>query len=172
MEVIDLVVLKKNKNKIYLFSIICIILILSYMFSFTYIIGNSMKKTLNEGDIVLVSKTYEITDIVKGDVAIFDINYKGEKTRIIKRIIGVEGDNIKFENNNLYVNGIKIKENYVPEEMKQENSNFIVPEGKVFVLGDNRNKSEDSRDISIGFINFEYCIYGKAIFNISQFKKL
>lgn len=131
-----------------------------------------MKKTLNEGDIVLVSKTYKIDDITKGDVAIFDINYKGEKTRIIKRIIGIEGDIVKFENNSLYVNDIKIKEDYIQEEMMQENISFTVPKGKVFVLGDNRNKSEDSRESSIGFVNFEHCIYGKALFNISQFKKL
>lgn len=167
-----MLVLKRNKNKIFLGSFIIGLLMFMLIFGFTYIIGHSMEGTMEEGDVILVNRVYDFDDIERGDIAILDINYKGKQTRIIKRIIGVAGDVVEFSNNELYINGEKKKEVYIKEDMDVEDGVFVVPEDKVFVLGDNRNISADSRDVGIGFINFDKAIYGKAILNLSKFSKL
>ncbi|MGL4742491.1 MAG: signal peptidase I [Sarcina sp.] len=138
-------------------------------FALTYVTGISMKSTLNEGDILLVSRTEKIE---RGDIAILDVNIKGEKKRIVKRIIGLENDIINFKDNNLYINGEKQCENYIEEEMVVCDMEFRVPRGKIFVLGDNRNVSSDSRTASISYIDLSHALYGKVVFNFNQFKML
>ncbi|MGL5634171.1 MAG: signal peptidase I [Sarcina sp.] len=138
-------------------------------YALTYVTGISMKSTLNEGDILLISKTETIH---RGDIAILDINLKGEEKRIVKRVIGIEDDIVNFRDNKLYINGEKQVESYLEEEMVVCDMEFRVPKGKIFVLGDNRNVSSDSRTASISYIDVAQSLYGKVIYNFNQLKSL
>lgn len=169
--VLKLKTIKKNKNKFFLFLFLVSVL-LFYTLGFTYIIGRSMENTMSEGDIILVSRNYDFDDVKRGDIAVLDVNYRENMTRIIKRIVAISGDKVEFLDNKLYINDELQIEKYIKEEMIIKNCIFIVPKDKIFVLGDNRNISADSRDDEIGFINFENNIYGRAIFNLSKFSKL
>lgn len=131
---------------------------------FTYVVGASMENAISSGDILMINKNYEMNDLQRGDIAIFDIKIEGELERIIKRIVGVSGDLIEIKDNIIFVNGSEYKEDY----LRDKNFNLAdltveVPKGSVFVLGDNRDVSVDSRDERIGFIDFDKSIYGKVI---------
>ena len=126
------------------------------------------------GDIVILNKVNKekgliINMINEGKDIIDNIKYRFtgviEKNNLIKRIIGVYGDIIDIQNGYIYVNGKLQDEQYTKglTNASSENYPMEVPEGKVFVLGDNRENSLDSRDI--GFIELNQ-IKGKAIFRI------
>lgn len=72
------------------------------------------------------------------------------KTSYIKRVIAVEGDHVEIKDNTVFVNGIELEEEYLSDEVITESqvfTNFIVPEGYIFAMGDNRTKSKDCRDL-------------------------
>ena len=83
---------------------------------------------------------------------------------IIKRVIAVGGDHLDIKNNEVYINGKKIKENYIKENMNTEDLSIDIPKGKVFVMGDNRNHSLDSR--KLGYFDFDNDVIGKVFFKI------
>lgn len=142
---------------------------------FIYIIGEPSR-----GDIVILNKVNNEKGLIKnmineGKDIIANIKYRFtgeiEKNNLIKRVIGVEGDIIDIENGYIYVNGKQQNENYV-RSLTNPGTKFDypieVPEGKVFVLGDNRENSLDSRHL--GFIDIDQ-IKGKAVFRIFPFSK-
>ncbi len=108
--------------------------------------SESMVPTLEVGDRVLVNKfIYRFEDIGRGDLTLFE-GHDGEAT--IKRVVGLPGDRIAVRDGVLFVNGESRKESYV--DYRLADSTFFgpekVPEGHVFVMGDNRTNSRDSRD--------------------------
>ena len=116
------------------------------------VVGNSMEKTLSDGSVVLVNRfVYNIKEPKAGDVVVFLPNGNEKSHYYIKRVIGVPGDKVQIKNGLLYVNG----------ELYDE----------YFVLGDNRNSSEDSRYANIGNIKKKY-IKGKAWFVARPFNKM
>lgn len=147
------------------------------MFLFTnYVVeGVSMEPTLHEGNKLVVNKiSYRIGDIKRFDVVVFHAN---EKEDFVKRIIGLPGDKIEYRDDKLYVNDVYYEEPYLEKYHKKKvtrllTGNFtlesltnspFVPDGYVFVLGDNRQDSWDSRhfgfipiDQVVGKVNFRY----------------
>jgi signal peptidase I len=122
--------------------------------------GSSMVPTLSDGQFVMVSRlSYKLGEPNHGDVIVFHYPRDPEQ-EYIKRIIGLPGDNVEMMNGNVYVNGQIIEEPYIAADARTTNQ-WNIPANHVFVLGDNRNNSQDSRNF--GTVSMENLI-GKAIF--------
>lgn len=115
--------------------------------------GASMEPTFLSGDYILTSKvTYKFRTLERGDVIVFK-SPKNPDIDYIKRIIALPGDKIEFINYEVYVNDNLIEENYISEKTNlwpggyaKEGMVITVPENEVFVMGDNRPRSSDSRE--------------------------
>ena len=126
------------------------------------IYGKSMNGTLDSGDIVLSVKS---THFETGDVIAFYYN----NNILVKRVIANPGDWVDIDNDgNVYVNNVKLEEPYLQEKAFGETNielPYQVPEGKIFVMGDNRSVSIDSRHSSIGCVSDEQ-IVGKIVYRV------
>ncbi|WP_026700483.1 signal peptidase I [Salibacterium aidingense] len=152
--------------------VIIIVLIVRTFFFANYMVhGESMMPTIENGERLIINKIgYEFSEPDRFDLIVFHANKESD---YIKRVIGLPGDHIRYEDDTLYVNGQAQEEEYLTPYKKQTEaedftSDFTledvtgeetVPEGKIFVLGDNRQNSMDSRQL--GFINLEEVV-GKA----------
>lgn len=124
-----------------------------------YIPSESMEPTLKIGDRVLVDKfSYRVSDIDRGDIVVFDRPAGEASTEVsflIKRVIGLPGDQIVIQDGSVFVNGTKLDEPYVPSGIATSGANTpypctptqpcVIPEKHIWVMGDNRNVSRDSR---------------------------
>ena len=133
-------------------------------------VGDSMSPVLRNGDVVLVNRiVYNATTPKRGDVIVFKPKGNENDHYYIKRIVGLPGETIEIIENRVYIDGERLEEDYettniddvgvVDEKLKLAGDEY-------FVLGDNREQSEDSRDADVGNVKREY-IYGKAWFVIS-----
>ena len=132
---------------------------------------HSMQPTVNDGDVVLLNKVF-YGEPKKGDIIVFNSELKddkGKNMKLIKRVIGLEGDKITIKDGFVYVNGSMIEEKYIYQTTTGEVENYVVPKGKVYVLGDHREVSRDSRQL--GAID-KKSIVGKAFFRIFPLKKM
>jgi len=124
--------------------------------------GRSMANTLQDGERLFVNKfIYRFHPPERGDIVVFSpAGAPGQK--YIKRVIGTPGDTVYIKDGVTYVNGEALEENYLSEKMIGSFGPYEVPEESVFVLGDNRNHSADSRFESVvGFVDYDD-ISGKA----------
>lgn len=119
----------------------------------------SMQPTLFEGNLLVVNKlAYKLGEPKHGDIIVF--HYQGTVTEdYIKRVIGLPGDTVEIGNGIVRVNGLAITEPYLAE-LPGYTGTWKVPDGELFVLGDNRNHSSDSHDW--GFVQQEWVV-GKAV---------
>lgn len=130
------------------------LLLIHFVIRSFYIPSGSMLPTLEVNDFILVNELiYDFTDPDRGDIVVFHPppTYTGEKTDLIKRVVGVENDKIEVKEGHLFVNDVRIQENFILEPMRDSYGPVRVKEGHVFVMGDNRNNSRDSR-FSLGQI--------------------
>ncbi len=151
--------------------------IINYIFSALKIEGNSMQPLLNSKERVLISKfLIKSNNIKRFDVIVFN---KPNETRklIIKRVIGLPNETIKIENGDIYINNTILKQTFLFKEKSFLNKSINtkplkIPENYFFVLGDNRNNSNDSR--AFGAVS-EKSIYGKVFLRywpLSKFGKI
>ena len=124
-----------------------IVLMITTFIKPTIVHGTSMNPALQNGDYLLVSKqAYTFDDPERGEIIIFPVGK--EKKLYIKRVIGLPGDVITINNGMVYVNGIADNQEYTLDGYTSgEIDSLVVPEGELFVLGDNRLNSIDSREI-------------------------
>ena len=119
----------------------------------------SMQPTLYEGDFVIVNKlAYKLGDFSRGDVIVFHYPPDPDREPYIKRVIGLPGDRVSVQEGKVYVNNEPLREPYISAPPVYQGL-WLVPEGSLFVLGDNRNSSSDSH--SWGMVPYENVI-GKA----------
>jgi signal peptidase I len=113
-----------------------------------YVPTESMVPTLEVGDLLLAEKvTHLFSEPERGDIIIFEASEGGEEVDLIKRVVGVPGDKIILVHGSLYVNDERQREPYLNYEQPDQSTYgpLWVPEGYVFVMGDNRANSADSR---------------------------
>ena len=159
------------------FALIVCILVFLFLGRTVGVIGGSMENTLFEGERLVISKLFYTPEY--GDIVVLrQETFRNEP--IVKRVIATEGQtvDIDFEECVVYVDGVALDEPYIkdyghysyydPQDFDKE---VTVPEGCVFVMGDNRNGSTDSRTDSIGFVDARK-ILGKVILRIGPLNRI
>lgn len=167
------------------YALAVMMVLLLFVFRYVTVEGDSMKHTLHNKDKLIISDLFYTPET--GDIIVINPEISGSESHpIIKRVIATEGQKVRIDYANweVYVDGIKLDEPYIEpmhaeeklirgEDVKMMNTNieefrteFTVGEGKVFVMGDNRNHSKDSRDRDFGQMG-ENRILGRVIFRIT-----
>ncbi len=128
---------------------LCIVLFLTtFLVRHTVVDGASMQNTLQNGQHLLISDLFYTPK--RGDIVVFQSPDTGITTPVVKRIVGMPGDKVRLENGTVYLNGKALSEPYVFRDAKNmqerlDMDEITVSAGHVFVMGDHRNKSLDSR---------------------------
>jgi signal peptidase I len=156
--------------KAFIIAAILVVLIRVFLFSPYIVEGASMNPNLATNERLIVNKLiYRFHPPQYGDIIVF---HATEGKDYVKRVIAQPGDLVKVEGDHLFVNGIKIYESYIAEHQEDAKIegrmyNMInfpetkVPEDSLFVMGDNRSNSKDSRSIDVGFVPYNE-IVGRA----------
>ena len=137
----------------------------------------SMEPNFHASDYLISSRqSYKLFgEPQRGDVIVFKselLDDNGNEKNLIKRIIGLPGDVIEITDGYVYVNGEKIQEDYLPGQgISGEMDAITVPENQLFVMGDNREVSEDSRSPRVGTID-ESTIVGKVVLRVYPFNNM
>lgn len=148
-------------------AVVIAVLIKTFVFNTTYVLGNSMYPTLHERDRLFANKlSLYFGGPSRGDVVVLEAPDVPKKD-YIKRVIGIEGDIVEIIDGKVYLNGSLLKEDYIDEDAYThvyDKNRWVVPEDHVFVLGDNRDEgaSKDSRYFG--------CISIKTIKGITGFR--
>ena len=148
-------------------SVLGVVLLFTFVIRLIGVDGHSMFPTLQDGDRLMVLTSLLDDQYEYGDIVVLRKDTFLEEP-IVKRVIATEGQtvDIDFASGEVYVDGELLEEDYINEPTYvEEGTEFplTVPEGSVFVMGDNRNHSSDSRDSGLGTVDTRYVI-GRAVF--------
>lgn len=153
-------------------ALVCSVLAAVVLFAFGLrvvgVSGGSTRETLQNGDLLLVVNRVLCGDFERGDVVIAAKTAFENGEPIVKRVIATGGQtvDVDFDDGVVYVDGQALEEPYIREETHLAEGlefPFAVPEGCVFLMGDNRNGSRDSRAPELGAVD-ERCLIGRAVF--------
>lgn len=151
------------------FAVAIVVILLTFFVRLVDVSGTSMLQTLKSADKVIVSNFLYQPKL--GDIVVISHGEEYQEP-IIKRVIATEGQSLKidFDKEKVYVDGVELNEDYIQGHTHKEDGDIpsVIPKGKVFVLGDNRGVSMDSRSKAIGLIDAKDII-GKAEFVVFPF---
>lgn len=137
----------------------------TFVFQIALVNQISMEPTLHEGEVLIIAKVnYLFSDPGRGDIVV--LKDELENKFLIKRAIGLPGEVIDIKNSKVYINDKALEPDFT--EVPTQDNGFArskVPEGRYFVMGDNRLHSRDSRSDTVGFVNRSN-IVGKAVFRL------
>ena len=142
------------------FLLAALLLLFVMIFRIVVVSGDSMLPTLHEGDYLVVLSSSIYKNPKPGDIVVISKNAYDNGKPLVKRVIAVGGQTVNIENNVLYVDGKVVDEGTEP--YAEVDFPIVVPEGKLFVLGDNRGNSKDSRSSEIGLVD-EREVLGKVL---------
>lgn len=159
----------RGLDSIYIVALILTLYML--VFRVVVVVGPSMYNTLIQGDRLLLMSSLIYNDPKQGDIVVCSKNDFDNGKCFVKRVIATEGQEvyIDFDKSEVYVDGVLLEEDYVFSPTNREEGiefPLTVGEGQIFVMGDNRERSTDSRSPQIGLVDKRQ-IVGKAIFIIS-----
>ena len=165
----------KENGKIIIIALILAFLIRTFIAEPRYIPSESMYPTLEQGDRLVIEKvSYHFNNPQKGDIIVFEpplqlqmLGYEKNQA-FIKRVIGTSGQTVEVTNGKVYINKKSLNENYIAQLPNYEMDSVTIPENYLFVMGDNRNNSNDSH--IWGFLPEENVI-GKATFRFFPWKR-
>lgn len=151
------------------FVLVAVVLVFTFVGMVIGVVGNSMYPTLHDRDIMITRRIGYTPKT--GDVVVIRKESFMEEA-IVKRVIAVEGQQVEidYDSNTVYVDGVALEEGYINQEDEDVMTerpgmvyqDFQVPEGCIFVMGDNRNGSTDSRYAELGMVDTDY-VLGQAI---------
>lgn len=152
---------------------VIVFLINGFLIAPTKVVGTSMLNTLADGDVLMVDKvTYDFREPKRFEIVVFPYQYN-KSTNFVKRIIGLPGEKVEIKDFKIYINDVLLDEYYgiYDEEAQNRISNYgpvTLAADEYFVMGDNRDHSDDSRSVDVGVVK-EDNIIGRAIFRIYPF---
>ncbi len=151
---------------------LAIVIVVTMFIKPTIVKETSMQPTLYENNYLLVNKqAYRFGDEERGDIIVFHSDLE-DKELLIKRIIGLPGDVITIDQGKVFLNGTEMQEDYTLEGVTPgQLIDFTVPEGQLFVMGDNRRVSIDSRSEEVGCVD-EDDVMGKAFVRLYPFNEI
>jgi signal peptidase I len=147
-------------------AVVLAFLIRQFVVELYIVDGPSMRPTLQSQQRLVVNKfIYRFREPEKGEILVFQ--YPRDPSRdFIKRVIAVPGDTVEIKEGSVLVNDQVLSEDYILEKTRGDYPKSTVPQGTVFVMGDNRNNSEDSRNPEIGIVTSEM-LEGRVWFVLS-----
>lgn len=167
-----------NEVKEWLQSLLFSLVVVGFLMIFiqpTLVKGDSMFPTIQENNYLVIEKvTYWFKTPAYGDVIVFKSHLPENAFRnkdLIKRVIGLPGDRISIRNGIVSRNGEALEEPYTAEAYTAGDLNVTVPEDSVFILGDNRAVSRDSRDPAVGFVPLG-SIRGRILVRLFPFSRM
>ncbi|WP_276326136.1 signal peptidase I [Pseudobacteroides cellulosolvens] len=153
-------------------------LIVAFVGQRTIVSGSSMETTLQDGDQLIIEKiSPKIGNLKYGDIVTIDVSDMNgvDRSPIIKRVIGVEGDKIEVRDGKVYLNGKALKEDYIngdfTDNIREEYCNLTVKKGQIYVLGDNRTPGGSLDSRTLGPFDISR-VGGKAIFRFWPFDNM
>ncbi|MDX9871307.1 MAG: signal peptidase I [Clostridia bacterium] len=152
-------------------AVVLVIIIRAFILDTRIVPSTSMVPSIVPGDRLFVEKiTHHISGLDRGEVVVFEPPpASGLTDDLIKRLIALPGDTVEVKDGKLYLNDVPQEEAYIPEPIEYTYEKQVVPPGKIFVMGDNRNRSYDSHEW--GFVDID-SVEGKALLTYWPFDRI
>ena len=162
--------------ELFVFTLAAVMILTAFVFKHSIVDGDSMKNTLNHGEHLIISDLFYTPE--RGDIVVFEDYSTDLNKAVVKRVIGLPGETVKITLTNdgrfaVYINGELLEEDYVYYDDKfysRAIGEWVVGENEIFVMGDHRNNSADSRYEEIGTISVD-AVLGKVILRFYPFDK-